>query len=212
MVEPSRAGLTIIGAPSAAKALRAAAALSTSNQPGVGRPSARQMRLVITLSMAMLEAITPEPVYGMPSNSSAPCTVPSSPKRPCRAMKQRAKPSRFKSPRSRSDGSKGCASTPWLRSAASTPVPDILDTSRSADAPPISTATFPNAAPLRASPTLTRKLVASRTALPPEGVFTPRNKSASLIFKEFKSITRMPSVSAALFLIASQLLCRAHCR
>ena len=38
----------------------------------------------------MLDAITPEPVYGIPSNSSAPCTVPSSPWRPCRAMKQRA--------------------------------------------------------------------------------------------------------------------------
>ena len=31
-------------------------------QSGVGRPSKRQMRLVMILSMAMLEAITPEPV------------------------------------------------------------------------------------------------------------------------------------------------------
>ena len=57
---------------------------------GVGSPSATHTRLVITLSIAMLEAITPEPVYGMPSSSSAPCTVPSSPCRPCSAMKQRA--------------------------------------------------------------------------------------------------------------------------
>ena len=39
--------------------------------------------------IAMAEASTPEPVYGRPSSSSAPCTLPSSPWRPCSAMKQR---------------------------------------------------------------------------------------------------------------------------
>jgi len=41
-------------------------------------------------------------------------------------------------------GSKACASTPRARKAASTPWPDISDTSRSAERPPIRTATFPN--------------------------------------------------------------------
>jgi len=62
MVEPSRAGFTIMGLPRAAKASRVARALSTWRQPGVGRPTADQMRLVMTLSMATLEASTPEPV------------------------------------------------------------------------------------------------------------------------------------------------------
>ena len=76
----------------------------------------------------------------MPSNSSAPCTVPSSPWRPCSAMKQRTKPSRLSSTRSRSRGSKAWASTPTERSAASTPLPDSSEISRSAEVPPISTA------------------------------------------------------------------------
>ena len=62
MVEPSRTGLTIMGEPSAAKAARVSAALRTWRQAGVGRPSASQMRLVMSLSMATDEAITPGPV------------------------------------------------------------------------------------------------------------------------------------------------------
>jgi hypothetical protein len=111
---------------------------------GVGRPSAIQIRLVITLSMDTLEAITPEPVYGMPNSSNAPCTVPSSPNRPCNAMKQRLKPLRLSSDRSRSAGSKACALTPFDCKALSTPLPDISDTSRSAERPPMRTATLPN--------------------------------------------------------------------
>ncbi len=61
-VEPSRAGLTIMGAPSACKACSVSVALATNRQSGVGRPSARQRRLVMILSIAMLEASTPEPV------------------------------------------------------------------------------------------------------------------------------------------------------
>ena len=38
------------------------AALATWRQSGVGRPSARHRRLVMVLSMARLEASTPEPV------------------------------------------------------------------------------------------------------------------------------------------------------
>ena len=106
-------------------------------------PSACQMRLVMVLSMATDEAITPGPVYGMPSNSSAPCTVPSSPKRPCRVIKQRLKPCSFKANRFCCAVSNAWASTPLLSSASSTPWPDIRDTSRSAECPPMSTATLP---------------------------------------------------------------------
>ncbi len=56
-------------------------------------PLASHTSFVRHLSIASADAITPLPVYGMCSVSSAPCTVPSSPKRPCNAMKTRAKPS-----------------------------------------------------------------------------------------------------------------------
>src|SRR5665213_1980414 len=58
-------------------------------------------------------------------------------------MNTRVNPSRLSSHRSRSAGSNACASTPRSRSAASTPLPDISDTSRSDERPPISTATLP---------------------------------------------------------------------
>jgi hypothetical protein len=66
---------------------------------------ASQTSLVRHLSIASADAMTPLPVYGMPSVSSAPCTVPSSPNRPCSAMKTRSKPSRFNSKIDRSFGS-----------------------------------------------------------------------------------------------------------
>ena len=64
--EPSRAGLMIIGRPRATTRSCALAcdhfSRVSSTERGVGRPSASQTRLVMALSMAMLEAITPEPV------------------------------------------------------------------------------------------------------------------------------------------------------
>jgi hypothetical protein len=107
---------------------------------GVGTPSAIQTRLVITLSMEIAEAITPEPVYGMPSSSSAPCTVPSSPKRPCSAMKQRLKPLRLSSTRSRFGGVEGVRVDALGLQRLQHAAPDISDTSRSADLPPMRTA------------------------------------------------------------------------
>src|SRR3989344_5919739 len=80
----------------------------------------------------------------MPSSSSAPCTVPSSPPRPCRAMKQRSTPSALSSCSGRSAGSNAKASTPCDCRALSTPEPDMMDTSRSAEVPPNSTATLPS--------------------------------------------------------------------
>src|SRR5215831_11712011 len=99
----------------------------------------------------------------MPSTSSAPCTVPSSPKRPCSAMNTRAKPSRLSSDTWRSAGSNACASTPCSRSALSTALPDRNEISRSAEGPPISTATFPNSRGLtRLPPCLLRANTARR--------------------------------------------------
>src|ERR1700752_3195963 len=103
-----------------------------------------QTSFVRHLSIASAEAITPLPVYGIFSVSSAPCTVPASPKRPCSAMNARAKPSRFSSSRSRSAGSKGWGAMPSSRSAFSTALPERKEISRSDDGPPSSTATLPN--------------------------------------------------------------------
>src|SRR5687768_2050370 len=58
-------------------------------------------------------------------------------------MKTRPNPSRFSSWSSRSAGSKGCASTPFERRASSTARPDMSEISRSAEGPPMSTATRP---------------------------------------------------------------------
>src|SRR5450830_1315310 len=59
-------------------------------------------------------------------------------------MNTRSNFSAASSARLRSAVSKGWASTPLLRSALSTPAPDISDTSRSAERPPNSTQTLPN--------------------------------------------------------------------
>src|SRR5512144_2490727 len=107
-------------------------------------PVASHTSFVRHLSIASAEAITPLPVYGMRIASSAPCTMPSSPKRPCSAMNARAKPSAARSESGRSFGSNACASTPRSRSAASTALPDRNEISRSDDGPPINTATLPN--------------------------------------------------------------------
>src|ERR1022692_71615 len=54
------------------------------------------------------------------------------------------KPSGLRSHSARSAGSKACASTPLLFSAASTALPERNEISLSDEGPPISTATFPN--------------------------------------------------------------------
>jgi hypothetical protein len=63
---PSRGGLTINGRPSSSGTVRTRSRCCSSTpsrtQRGVGRPSASQTRLVMTLSIAIAEAITPEPV------------------------------------------------------------------------------------------------------------------------------------------------------
>src|SRR5258706_2193840 len=143
IVDPSRAGLMTTGRPRCSATLVQSVAFFTIAKRGVGIPEASHTSLVRHLSIASAEPITPLPVYGMRSVSSAPCTVPSSPKRPCSAMKTRAKPSRFRSKRSRCAGSNACASTRLPRSAASTALPEMSEISRSAEGPPISTATLP---------------------------------------------------------------------
>ena len=94
--------------------------------------------------MPSAEAITPLPVYGILSSSSAPCTVPSSPKRPCSAMNARSKPSSTSACRFCTAGSNGWASTPLRSNDASTAAPLFSETSRSAERPPNNTATLPS--------------------------------------------------------------------
>src|SRR4051812_39293128 len=85
--EPSRAGLTQHGSPSAS--IRAAApstaASSTATKPTCGSPARAISSLNSTLSMHSALDSTPEPTYGTSSSSSSPWTVPSSPNGPCSA-------------------------------------------------------------------------------------------------------------------------------
>ncbi len=48
-----------------------------------GMPSARSARFIATLFMPTAEARMPHPTYGTFSDSSSPCTTPSSPYGPC---------------------------------------------------------------------------------------------------------------------------------
>ncbi len=145
-LEPWVAGFTASGRPSSATARSKSAAPASSIHAGVATPAAWARRLVRSLSMPMAEPSTPLPVYGRPIHSSAPCTAPSSPPGPCNAMNTRSNPAGTSSASARSPGSKADASTPRATSASSTALPVISETSRSADAPPISTATRPNSA------------------------------------------------------------------
>ncbi len=88
MEEPSRAGLTIRDADKLS-----ICAGCTSTWRGTGRPSACQTRLVMTLSMAMLDAITPDPVYGMPHQLQGTLHRAVFAITACKAMKQRWNPS-----------------------------------------------------------------------------------------------------------------------
>src|SRR5258706_11680649 len=67
-------------------------------------------------------------------------------------MKTRRKPSRLTSKSSLSAGSKGYASTPLERSASRIARPEISEMSRSAEGPPISTATLPKSLAMDAIP------------------------------------------------------------
>ena len=62
MDDPSNAGLTIIGAFNVLNAFNVSATLVTSTQEGVGRLLDCQIFLVIILFIAILDAMTPEPV------------------------------------------------------------------------------------------------------------------------------------------------------
>jgi len=77
--EPSLAGFTMIGSPRRVATARKSLSGASSSYRGVGTPAACQTSLVRHLSIASALARTPEPVYGIPASSSAPCNVPSSP-------------------------------------------------------------------------------------------------------------------------------------
>ena len=145
-LEPSQAGLTISGKPTWRAAACTSAPRGRATNFGVGRPIDCHTRLERVLSIDSAEPSTPEPVYGTLSDSSAPCSTPSSPPPcwPCRMLNTRAKwPARSASS-SAGMPSIACASIPRASSAASTLRPESSDTSRSAELPPITTATRPN--------------------------------------------------------------------
>ena len=123
--EPSCGGLTIRGKPSSWISLAMFAGVCSLGgsqiEAGVDKCSARHRRLVICLSMAIAEAITPEPVYGIPINSKAPCTVPSSPCLPCKVIKAWVYFSAFNCSSASCAGSKAVALTPSDCNAVRTP-------------------------------------------------------------------------------------------
>ena len=71
ILEPSRAGFTISGIPSAAATSVQSASLAIFRHGGVAIPTPSSSCLVRSLSMLIAEPSTPEPVYGAPINSSA---------------------------------------------------------------------------------------------------------------------------------------------
>src|SRR5438874_1631786 len=97
MVEPSRTGLITSGRPYFAISCSTVSAdtpslTSNSSNSGTSRPAAVITEPARALSMHSADASTPEPVYGRPSSSSIPCTVPSSPSLPCNALNTQPNP------------------------------------------------------------------------------------------------------------------------
>ncbi len=181
-LEPWVAGFTASGSPSSATARSKSAAPASSTHGGVATPAACASRLVRSLSMPIAEPITPLPVYGTPSHSSAPCRAPSSPPGPCSATKARSNPSVTSSPSARAAGSNGAASTPRATSASVTALPVISEISRSAESPPSSTATRPNSAAtamrLYSTPVARSRLIAASPMTRTSGTsFTPCTRS-----------------------------------
>ena len=118
------------------------ASLSARTLSATGRPAARYTFLVRSLSIAKDDANTPECVYGRPIHSRMPCTQPSSPQRPCRPLNTTSGAiSERRIGRSR-PASTSITSNPTSRKAAAHSRPELRETSRSAEGPPISTATF----------------------------------------------------------------------
>ncbi len=98
--EPSRAGLTNTGSPSAPSSPSTRAPLGgkrirarTARYATCGSPACAISSLNITLSMHSADASTPAPTYGTSRHSSSPCTVPSSPNGPCRTGNTTSTPS-----------------------------------------------------------------------------------------------------------------------
>src|SRR5258707_1072066 len=113
-----------------------------------------------------MHAETPEAVYGIARISSSSCTAPSSPSRPCRATNATsgAACSRrcTRSPPTSIAGAWG----PSRSSASSTRAPDLSDTCRSSERPPLSTATRLIARRLCVSTPTGSLLVRARRPLP----------------------------------------------
>ena len=141
MLEPSLQGFTTKGRGSGSPAHSASRVATFPS--ATGTPAAANRRLATGLSIASAEARTPEWVHGRSSNAHSPCIQPSSPHRPCRALNATSICGRSSASRSAISGptSSVSASTPRSPSALAIAAPLTSETSRSADRPPMRTAT-----------------------------------------------------------------------
>src|SRR5262249_20384483 len=109
--------------------------------PGTGTPAPLSTVLAVSFCIASADASTPECEYGMPSTSSMPCSVPSSPGRPCNTLSATSGlNSRNVAAISRVTSTRLTLSPVRSRASAHA-LPERRETSRSADHPPINTAT-----------------------------------------------------------------------
>src|SRR5438105_2615002 len=87
-LEPDATGFTNAGRPTPRARSRSAPLLPRTTSPrGTSRPAALSSVFVMTLSIAIADDFTPEPVYGTPSVSRSPWMRPSSPQVPCSAIR-----------------------------------------------------------------------------------------------------------------------------
>ena len=107
----------------------------------ISRDSKGRTSIISNVLTIKVEPKTPAPTKGMPASLSNPCTVPSSPGTPCSALNTTSafvSANRAATSRSISIRVTRC---PRDSSALATPSPLMSETGRSADQPPIRTAT-----------------------------------------------------------------------
>src|SRR5215467_8566980 len=95
----------------------------------------------MSFCMATADAITPEWLYGIARISSTPCSVPSSPGRPCSMLRATSGLTVVSTTAMSRPTSMRVTRWPRRASASAQALPERNDISRSADQPPIRTAT-----------------------------------------------------------------------
>src|SRR6516225_7373367 len=108
---------------------------------GTGTSAARNRSLATSFCMASADAITPEWLYGIARISSTPCSVPSSPGRPCSMLRATSGLTVVSTAAMSRPTSMRVTRWPRRASASAQALPERNDISRSADQPPIRTAT-----------------------------------------------------------------------